>query len=300
MRISLLIGILVFLFASCSTDQEDVIANVDVQGHRGCRGLMPENTIPAMLTAMKIGVTTLEMDVVISKDRQVLLSHEPYMSSEICLDSAGNTTGNEKANIFELSYEEIKTYDCGTKSPRRFPDQEKIKVAKPLLSEVFAIAKEMSEKSGTDMPYFNIEIKSRPEWDGKYHPEVPEYCDLLVKEISKAGLKEKCIIQSFDSRTLVYLHENHPDFVLAYLTEDPTSWKSQLEELGFQPQIFSPYYPMLSPNMIKSIQDEGMKVIPWTINDKKDIEAFLKMGIDGIISDYPDRVMEILEELKEV
>ena len=149
------------------------------------------------------------------------------------------------------------------------------------------------------MPNFNIEVKSRPEWDNIFHPEVSEYCDLVLEIVRDADIEERVIIQSFDIRCLQYMHEKYPDMKLAYLTENLVSWERNLKELGFQPDIYSPYFPQLSPNAIKAMQDEGMKVIPWTINDSSDIRTFIEMGIDGIISDYPNRVVEILEDLKQ-
>lgn len=298
MRFLLFVFSLAFL-VSCTADEKQVMNTIDVQGHRGCRGLMPENTIPAMLKAMEIGVTTLEMDVVISRDKQVVVSHEPFFSSDICLNPAGDKAANESDNLYLLTYDEIKSFDCGSVVHSRFPEQEKFRIAKPLLSDLFEAVKQASENNGGRVPYFNIEIKSRPEWDGSFHPPVQEYCDLVIDEIERAGMQKYGIIQSFDIRALKYMHEAHPDYQLAYLTENLSPWKANLEKLGFQPDIYSPYYPQLSPNAIAEMQEEGMKVIPWTINDKEEIETFLKMGIDGIISDYPDRVMEVLRELKE-
>ncbi|MFM8834550.1 MAG: glycerophosphodiester phosphodiesterase family protein, partial [Cytophagales bacterium] len=115
----------------------------DVQGHRGARGLKPENTIPAFLTALDYGVTTLELDVVITKDKKVLVSHEPWMFSGICLTPDGNTIlgkDEKRYNIYELTYEEVKKFDCGSIGNGHFPEQEKIKISKPLLSDVIVAA----------------------------------------------------------------------------------------------------------------------------------------------------------------
>src|SRR4249920_1281485 len=149
----------------------------DTQGHRGCRGLMPENTFPAMKTALDLGVTTLEMDVVITKDKKVVLSHEPFFNHEITTKPDGTyvTEPEEKSlNIYKMDYEEVKRYDVGMKPHPRFPQQQKIKVFKPLLSDLLDSVQHYMTTSKRPMPYFNIETKSAPSTDNLYHPEPPE------------------------------------------------------------------------------------------------------------------------------
>ena len=141
----------------------------DKQGHRGCRGLMPENTIPAMVNALNLGITTLEMDVVITKDKKVILSHEQWFGQEITTKPDGTFIGNReerKFNIYWMTYEETKTFDVGMKPHPRFPQQQKMKATKPLLSDVIdSINKEMMTRR-RPFPYYNIETKTNPEFDG--------------------------------------------------------------------------------------------------------------------------------------
>ena len=160
------------------------IPKFDVQGHRGARGLRPENTIPAFLLALDSGVTTLELDVVITKDKQVVVSHEPWMSPSMCLDPSGKTIAakdEKKFNIYQMTYAEVKEFDCGSKGNEKFPEQQKMNTVKPLLSDVI-IAVDVHTKNYTQYEVdYNIEIKSSPEGDGKFHPSIDEYSDIVYK-----------------------------------------------------------------------------------------------------------------------
>ena len=265
----------------------------DKQGHRGCRGLMPENTIPAMLKALDIGVTTLEMDVVITKDKKVILSHEPWFGHEITTKPDGKfiePTEASKYNIYRLNYEEIKKYDVGLKPHSRFPKQAKIKTYKPLLSDLLDSVANYMLASRRALPFFNIETKSLPAGDNIYHPEPEEFVELLMDVIRDKGIEERVIIQSFDFRTLQYLHKKYPAIRTAALVEatDKRDTEMLIKDLGFVPNIYSPAYQLLNESVITSFRSKGIKVIPWTVNDKEKIAELKKMGVDGIITDYPD------------
>ena len=292
------IGILAMILLSSSlTFGQDF----DVQGHRGARGLLPENTIPGFLKALDLGVTTLELDVVISKDGKVVVSHEPWMSSRICLDPENHTipTRTEKdLNIFNMNYEEISTYDCGTLDHSDFPEQEKIKVHKPLLSEVLVTTeKYIKDYTNYEVDY-NIEIKSTPSGDGTYHPGPEEFSDLVYQLVDQYIPLERVIIQSFDFRVLRYWHQRYPDVRLAALIENVRSVDTNLERLGFEPDIYSSSYRLLNRRRIKALKEMGIKVIPWTINDPRVMRRFINLGVDGIITDYPNRLADILVNMK--
>jgi glycerophosphoryl diester phosphodiesterase len=264
----------------------------DKQGHRGCRGLMPENTIPAMINAISLGVTTLEMDVVITKDKQVILSHEPFFNHEITTTESGRyITEEEKTfNIYNLTYEETKKYDVGLKPHPRFPQQKKMAATKPLLADVFeAIKKDMMTRR-RPMPYYNIETKTMPATDNVYHPAPAEFVELLMKVIKEKQLEDFVIIQSFDFRTLQYLHQKYSSIKTAMLVEDydQTAFEEQLKKLGFTPTIYSPNYALVTPELISKCHSQKIQVIPWTVNDKKEIERLKTLGVDGIITDYPN------------
>lgn len=266
------------------------IPKFDVQGHRGARGLKPENTIPGFILALDSGVTTLEMDVVITKDKQVVLSHEPWISPSICTDSTGKEFKEEKKyNIYQLTYEEVKKFDCGSKKNERFPEQEKISLYKPLLKDViFEVEKHIKDYSIYEADY-NIEIKSAPSGDGVYHPSVPEFSDLVFQLVDQYLPLERVVIQSFDLRVLRYFHEKYPQVRLAALIENRKSIQENLKDLGFRPSIYSPYFELLSANKVEQLHKMKIRVIPWTVNEVKDMLALKGMGVDGFITDYPDR-----------
>jgi len=265
----------------------------DKQGHRGCRGLMPENTLQAMKTALDLGVTTLEMDIVFTKDKQAILSHEPFFNHEITTKPDGSfvTEAEEKSlNIYGMNYEEVKKYDVGMKPHPRFPRQQKIKTHKPLLSDLLDTVRQYMIISKRAMPYFNIETKADPATDNIYHPSPEEFVDELMKVIYLKKIEDRVIIQSFDFRTLRYLHKKYPLIKTAALIEDfdERGIKDQLKSLGFNPTVYSPEHKLVTDELIKKCHDEGIKIIPWTVNDKATIERLKKMGVDGIITDYPN------------
>ena len=266
---------------------------LDVQGHRGARGLMPENTIPAFKKAIDLGVTTLELDVVITKDKKVIISHDPYMSAHICTDPSGNPILSDKEHhkIFQMDYDKVKKYDCGSIGNERFPQQKKIATHKPLLSEMIAeIEAYIKEKSLPDVNY-NIEIKSTKKGDNIFYPEIEEFTDLVYEVIKSQLPLERVIIQSFDPRVLQYLHKKDSKVTLAYLVERKKNFKKRIKKLGFTPEIYSPYYKLIDAAVILKIHHAGMKVIPWTINEPSEMQLMIDWSVDGIITDYPDRAV---------
>ena len=181
---------------------------LDIQGHRGCRGLLPENSLPAFQKAVELGVTTLELDLAISKDKKVVVSHEPFISRTYCLDSLGNEISEEdgkKYNFYQMTYEEIKLFDCGSKAHPRFPKQEHFKTNKPLLSEVI----ELGDSLNPDIRY-NIEIKASPEYDNIFSPEPKEFVELVLEVINKYGIFDRSNLQSFDVRILNEIKQQAP------------------------------------------------------------------------------------------
>jgi len=266
---------------------------LDKQGHRGCRGLMPENTIPAMITALGLGVTTLELDVVVTKDKQLVVSHEPFFNHEIATKPNGEpvTEAEEKSlNIYRMTYAEVKKFDVGLRPHPRFPQQKKIKAYKPLLHELFDSVAHYMTMSRRPHPYFNIETKCLPIGDDLYHPKPDEFVELLIAVVKEKKLEDHVIIQSFDFRTLQYLHQHYPNIKTAMLIEDfdRRGIEKQIEALGFVPTVYSPAYSLVNERLIKYCHERKMKTIPWTVNTKEEIERLRKMGVDGMISDYPN------------
>jgi glycerophosphoryl diester phosphodiesterase len=265
----------------------------DVEGHRGSRGLMPENTIPAMYKAIDLGVTTLEMDAVITKDKQIVLSHEPFFNHEISTKPDGSEVSQEEEkslNIYQMNYQEVRKFDVGKKTHPRFPRQQKMEVSKPLLSDVIDSVESYCKQKRLRAPDYNIETKSLPITDGTYHPSPQEFVELLVKLTREKGIQQRMIIQSFDFRTLQYVHQKYPFIKTAMLIEDfdKRTLEQQIKDLGFTPTIYSPDYSLVNGALIEKCHELKMKIIPWTVNDKATIERLRGMGVDGIITDYPD------------
>jgi glycerophosphoryl diester phosphodiesterase len=286
---------LLIFFIALEIKAQVYIPKFDLQGHRGARGLKPENTIPAFLLALDSGVTTIELDLAITKDNQIVVSHEPWMSSEICLQHGQpiNKADERKLNIYQMTYDEVRGFDCGSKGNARFPEQEKAILSKPLLRDVI-IAVEDHIKSFTQYEVdYNIEIKTSPEGDNKFHPDPKQFSDLVYALLDEYLPLERVIIQSFDFRVLKYWHEKYPDIRLAALVENKKSIESNLKDLGFRPSIYSPYFQLLSKEKVRSLQRQKIRVIPWTVNEVNDMKKIQNMGVDGFITDYPDRAAKL-------
>ena len=285
-------------FSLVSLAQSSInMEQLDKQGHRGCRGLYPENTIPGFLKAIDLGVTTLEMDLVITKDKKVILSHEPFFNHEITTLPNGEyvSESNERElNIYEMVYSKVKKYDVGQKVHPRFLQQQKIKANKPLLTEVIDSV-EMHAKTNNKQPlFYNIETKIQPQTDNVYHPEPQEFVDLIMAVILEKKIQNRVIVQSFDSRSLQYLHQKYPSIKTALLVEafDKKSFEKQIEDLGFTPTIYSPAQELVDLNLVQECRSKKMKLIPWTVNDIETIRKFVAMGVNGIITDYPNLFIE--------
>lgn len=281
-----------WLFPMVSFSQE-----FDIQGHRGCRGLLPENTIEAFKKAIDLGVTTLEMDVVISKDNEVVLSHEPFLSHEIALDLNGNEIAEideKNFNLYQMNYAQIKQYDCGSKIHPRFTEQEKLKTYKPLLSEVIDFAESYIQKNypGRKIQY-NIETKSDPKGDDLFHPKPMEFVALLMAVLNQKNISDRIYIQSFDVRTLQHVHANFLKYKTVLLVENKMSISKNLKLLGFKPDVYSPEFILLNKKKVNQLHQKNIKVIPWTINKKDDMQRIISFGVDGIITDYPNRYFEL-------
>lgn len=284
---------LVLLAAALSaTTYAQYIPRFDIQGHRGARGLAPENSIPAFLMALDSGVTTIELDVVITKDKQILVSHEPWMSAGICYDSVGGTftdKDEKKFNIYQMTYAQTQKFDCGSKVVDDFPEQQKMATSKPLLRDVIVAVENRIKSYNYYEVDYNIEIKSSPETDKKFHPAIDEYSELIYALMDEYIPMERLVIQSFDFRVLKYWHEKHPEIRLSALVADNKSVDTHLEMLGFNPSVYSPQYKLLDKAKVQYLHTKKIRVIPWTVNDTRDMLALKGMGVDGLITDYPNR-----------
>ena len=275
--------------------------HIDIQGHRGCRGLMPENTIPGFIRALKSGVTTLEMDVVIAADYSVVVSHDPFFHHYISI-GPDRLEINEKNmhthNMFKMDYPTIASYDVGLKPHIKFPLQRKMPTIKPKLSMVFDTIEAYLKANILPTVQYSIEIKRKAKYDNQFHPDAETFIGEVLKVLAKYDLNERIILQCFDIETLQLIHQKKPDIKLAYIIASSSNFKDNIDRLGFVPDIYSQAYKLVDTELLQYCNKQGMKLIPWTINEVSDLERIMLLGVHGIISDYPDRAIEIFKGLQ--
>lgn len=292
-------------------------SSIDYQGHRGCRGLLPENSIPAFFHALQYNaIRSLEMDVVITADQQVLISHEPWMSEEICsLPAVGEEEfvlpqvqavpypgepSDSLVAILQLEVAQIQKIDCGTKDHPRFPEQESVATYKPTLAQLLEALERRKtslgekEQERIDQLQFNIELKYTPEWEAAgLVPDIATFCERVVEAIQPLTAPQMRVsLQCFHPPLLAHLRQVAPDIPLVYLDEFPQqgSLEEKFAELGFVPEVYSPYFEPLTPAEVQKSQELGAKVIPWTVNETAEMQKLVDWGVDGIITDYPNRI----------
>jgi glycerophosphoryl diester phosphodiesterase len=269
-----------------------------IQGHRGARGHFPENTIQGFLQAIAMGVNGIEMDVVISKDKQVVVSHEPWMNELFCLDPEGmpvekNTRG--QYNLYHMTYAEIASFDCGVNGNPNFPEQKKVSAVKPLLRDVIRSVEAFLQKDQLPGITYNIEIKSEPELYQDFQPEPAEFVALVMAEIKQHKLKGDFYISSFDPAILQVVHQKHPDVQIGLLVENSAALHENLKTLGFKPGIYSPYFQLINEELIAELHAQQIRLNTWTVNNTEDMKKLVELGVDGIITDYPDRLVKLIK-----
>ncbi|WP_345954080.1 glycerophosphodiester phosphodiesterase family protein [Mucilaginibacter sp. PAMB04168] len=267
----------------------------DTEAHRGGRGLQPENTIPAMLNAVALGVTTLEMDAHITADGKVVLSHDDAFNPLFALTEDGKEITKADAHkyaLYRMKYADIARFDVGSKPYDKFPQQQKLKAHIPLLADVIDSVQAKIKKAGKPQVFYNIETKSKPEGDGIYNPDPEKFVQLLMEVIEKKKITPYIVIQSFDKRTIQVLHQKYPQVKTSFLVENKNTLESNLTDIGFTPYIYSPNYKLVTADMVKTCHQKGIKVIPWTVNTLEEIAALKALGVDGIISDYPNLLVK--------
>jgi glycerophosphoryl diester phosphodiesterase len=317
--------ILLFLTGTLISDAVFGQQKLDVQGHRGGMALMPENSIAAMINGVKLGVRTLELDVVISADGKVVVSHDAYMSADFMRKPDGTdiTKDEERAlALFKMTYDSISRYDGGTKPHPRFPGQVKMKTSKPLLSNLIDSVEAYVKANKLKPVFYNIETKISPAGDGIYNPTPDIFVKTMMEVINSKGIQKRVIIQSFDVRTLQILHTTTPKIKLSLLAfggstslaklktqglsaEDEKKLKQSplfnaaggldddIKKLGFIPNTYSPYYTSVDATMVKKAHAMKMLILPWTVDEEKDMEALGKLGVDGIITNSPDKLVKM-------
>lgn len=273
----------------------------DVQGHRGARGLLPENTVAGFLHALDLGVTTLEMDVVVSKDDHVVVSHDPWFSSAISTNPDG--TAIEEADerdhrMIGLTYEQVAAYDVGRRGHAAFPRQKAMPAVRPTLREVIEACEAHVTDTGRAAVRYNIETKARPEWDGLFTPPPEPFTNMLYDVLTQTGVLERSTLQSFDFRTLRVGHELDRDWSLSALVDRAVDADVDkvVADVGCRFHMFSPANVLVTSRLIARCHELDLKVVPWTVNDWQDMVRLRDMGVDGLITDYPDVAVRLLDE----
>ena len=297
-------------------------AAVDLHGHRGTRGLAPENTLTAFQTALAIGVTTLETDLALTRDGVLVLSHEPHLFAAIARGSDGRWLSEDGAPIFSLDTADLTQYDVGRLNPahkysapwaeQKASDGERI----PTLQQLFDLARDALSPGGRPVR-FNIETKITPT-SGDTTPSVERYARAVVDAVRAANMTERVTVQSFDWRTLREVKKLAPELATACLTIESSGMNTVLSDAsGSSPwhaglkvadyggsvsrmaqaagcSIWSPFWRNVSAENIAEAHALRLKVIPWTVNDPAEIERLTVLGADGIITDYPNRARRAL------
>ena len=276
----------------------------EIHGHRGCRGLRPENTLPAFLHALELGVDVLELDVIISADRRVVVSHEPWLNPLICRGPAGEPIPPDARaayNLYQMPYRLIGECDCGLRHPN-FPAQLAQPAHKPLLSAVLAATEAWAtQKAGHRLPRYSVEIKCLPDGDDIFHPAPADFLNLVLAELDRAGagVLARTTLLCFDPRILRLAHRVRPMLRTCLLAEPEQDWLSSLQALGFLPTTFGPDQRTVTPAAVRELRAlyPGLRLVPWTVNEPSDFERLLPLGLAGITTDYPERLLAVLGEV---
>lgn len=271
----------------------------EVHGHRGCRGLYPENTLPAFLHAVQLGVDVVELDVVLSSDGQVVVSHEPWMSSTICFDPRKQPIPVEEQhqhNLFRMSYASIRTYDCGLLPHPAYPGQRNQPAIKPLLRDVVAATSTLARQLGRSPVQFSVEVKSSPAGDNLFHPGPAAFARAVVAELQSLELEARTTLLCFDDRILQQCRQLLPALPLCLLVEDDMPFAQHIRKLGFVPNVYGPRHDFVTPELLAEASSLGIRVVPWTVNELQGMRRLVAMGVAGITTDYPDRLLTLLTE----
>ena len=259
----------------------------DLQGHRGTRGLRPENTLPAFARALEIGVDTLELDTNVTRDGVVVVMHDRRLNPDVARGPDGEWVAPPGLPIHQLTYAELSRYDVGRLKPgtdyaKEFPDQVAIDgTHAPRLSDVFALVR----REGDRRVRFNIETKISPKAPDE-SPPPEEFARRLVDEIRAAGMQRRSTIESFDWRTLAAVKRIAPEIPAVYLTYKMEGAVDKVKEAGGT--IWSPFYKDVDEAKIREAHAAGLQVVVWTVNDPADMKRMVEWGVDGLITDRPD------------
>lgn len=256
--------------------------SITLQGHRGYRALLPENTLPSINYAASLGVDGIEIDVVMTREGNVLVSHDPFMHHEIACTPDGKRISEEEQqrhNIYEMFADEAQRYLMGRFKHPRFPKQLSTKCYKPLLREVvYGLP--------TPGPWLNIELKSTPEWYGTFQPDPQKYAEQFLRHFLALPISDQTIVQSFDIALLKALHAKAPQLNYVVLNEDSErSIDACIDALGFVPKGYSPHFSLIDEALVSTCADRSLHLIAWTVNEESDLERLARIGVRHFITD---------------
>lgn len=298
--------LLITSFWGCaSLPDRPIVQTIELHGHRGARGLAPENTWPAFEQALKHGMNVLELDTVITADGDLVIHHDTETNPALCRATDGQPV--KKMPMSTLTVAELKTFDCGSDRHEKFPEQQPVSGTRLItLDEFFTKIKALEVKDAkVKSVTFNIEAKF-PKGQPT-EPELKRFADLLVGKIRRAGMARRSTVQSFVPEVLPFARALDKDIRTSALFE-PTKWQGLKMYLGLgggvradilaraeavKADIISPYKLYVTGDFLREAHAKKMAVIPWTVNDSAEMAELLKLGVDGIISDYPDRLAKV-------
>lgn len=271
----------------------------EVHGHRGCRGLFPENTLPAFLHALVLGVDVLELDVVVSQDQQVVVAHDFWLSAQLGTGPAGEAIDpqNERLKLLhDMPYEVIRQCAVGVLPHPKFPQQQLIATYRPLLQEVLQIVEDACQQMQRPLVSYAIELKSTPAGDDVYHPSPTRFVELVIAEIVRAGVQARARILSFDQRVLLEVRHLLPQLPTCMLIEAPVAASQLFEHLGFVPDVLGPDYRLVSQAWLQQVKElyPQLQLVPWTVNTLADLKRAIAWKVTGITTDYPNRLLALL------
>lgn len=251
-----------------------------IHGHRGCRGYYPDNSIKGFVEAKRLNVDAIELDVVVSKDLKLIVSHDPWLTpGSYMINKTGEVPENE-VNLFQTVSNELEKYALGTKRNLKFPKQIPSAHQIPTLEEV------INHTQLQDV-YWNIEIKSYPEWYDVYQPQPEIIADLVYNFIKDHHLESRCMVQSFDHNFLNTLYKYQVTFPLGFLVENNLDWKQNLSNLNFKPDFYNPKEGLIDQKLLIDLKGVDIKCLAWTVNKLSRAKQLLSWKIDGLITDYP-------------
>lgn len=288
-------GVLILLIAIIGCGEVDQEKTLELIGHRGATGLAPENTIPAFKKALEHNVDAIELDVVISGDEQVVVSHEPWFRHDICLTPEGDSISKESQKdylIYEMDYKQIAEYDCGSVQRPGYPEQENQPLAKPLLKDAVQKVESYIAENNLEHVDYKVEIKSKSAWyedDNKIQPTPERASEMVYEVLVKEGIIDRVDIFAFNPRVLDKFEEIDSTIPRVFLIpKSKTDLEENLSELNSLPDVYATNYTLINSNLVEQVQNKDMQLYAWTVNEYEDMVELVNVGINGIISDYPN------------